>query len=131
MGKTCWRLILTVVPHETRVIRPSTEVLTVKLGLVIETAEPEALTVDPALPVTCAVPIPSTLVATLHAPGLLSVSGDKVSETAAPLQVAVALARPLVTLNVAVPPAAEMVPLFESIVSAVPVMFTGMVVPRA
>jgi hypothetical protein len=37
----------------------------------------------------------------------------------------------LVTLNVAVPPAAEMVPLFESIVSAVPVMFTGMVVPRA
>jgi len=89
IGKSWLRLMETEAPHVALAwMRPSKEALAVMLGLLtvrIRAGAFVTLTVDPPVPVICAVPIPSRLALTLQVPGLLIESGDKVSERAAPL----------------------------------------------
>lgn len=135
MGNSWLKLIATEVPQVALVlISPSKEALAVILGLLtvrIRVGAFVTLTVDPPVAVICAVPIPSRLAATLQVPGLLTESGDRVSESAAPLQVVVAFAKPSLRVTVALPPAAVIAPLFELMLTAVPPTVTGIDAPAS
>lgn len=83
---------------------PSSAVVSVMPGLLMESVEPLTRLIDPFCTVSVALPTPSTFSATLQVPlGTLIVGGDKLAENAAPWQVPVRLDKPWLTVSVAVP----------------------------